>query len=88
MSSEVLIPGMKFANKHNLTQKEIEVLVPFLEKPYTTLELSKVLGAHKTTLHHLIQRLKLKNLLVLKNRDAKGTNLYEFNLFQLKEQSA
>lgn len=85
MSSEVLIPGMKFANKHNLTQKEIEVLVYFMEKPYTTSELAEVLGAHKTTLHHVIQRLKLKDLLVLKNRDAKGTNLYEFNLSQLKE---
>ena len=85
MNSEVLVPGLKFARKHNLTHKEIEVLVPFLEKPYTTLELSEVLGAHKTTLHHVIQRLKLKNLLVLKNRDAKGTNLYEFNLEQLKD---
>ena len=85
MNPEVLIPGMKFANKHNLTQKEIEVLVPFMEKSYTTLELSEVLGVHKTTLHHLIQRLKLKNLLVLKNRDAKGNNLYEFNLSQLEE---
>ena len=85
MSSEILIPGMKFANKHNLTQKELEVLVPFMEKPYTTFELSKVLGAHKTSLHHIIQRLKLKNLLVLKNRDAKGTNLYEFDLPQLEE---
>jgi len=85
MNSEVLIPGLKFAKKHNLTQKEIEVLVPFLEKPYTTLELSEVLGAHKTTLHHVIQRLKLKSLLVLKNRDEKGTNLYEFNLSDLKD---
>jgi len=85
MNSEVLIPGMNFANKHNLTQKEIEVLVPFLEKPYTTAELAEVLKAHKTTLHHVIQRLKLKNLLVLKNRDEKGTNLYEFNVSQLEE---
>ena len=85
MKPEVLILGMKFAEKHNLTQKEIQMLIPFLEKPYTTLELSELLGAHKTTLHHIIQRLKLKNLLVLKNRDAKGTYLYEFNLAQLKE---
>ena len=85
MNPEVLIPGMKFATKHNLTQKEIEVLVPFFEKPYTTLELSEVLGVHKTTLHHVIQRLKLKNLLVLKDRDEKGTNLYEFKLSQLEE---
>jgi len=85
MNSEVLIPGMKFAIKHNLTQKETEVLVPFLEKPYTTSELSELLKAHKTTLHHVIQRLKLKNLLILKDRDAKGTNLYEFNALQLEE---
>lgn len=85
MSSEVLIPGLKFANKHNLTQKEIEVLAPFLEKPHTTLELSEVLKVNKTTLHGVIQRLKLKNLLVLKDRDAKGNNLYEFNLSQLEE---
>ncbi|HEC64475.1 MAG TPA: hypothetical protein ENI23_04195 [bacterium] len=85
MSSKVLIPGMKFAKEHNLTQKEIEALVPFLEKPYTTLQLSELLEVHKTTLHHIIQRLKLKNLLVLKDKDAKGTNLYEFNLSQLEE---
>jgi len=85
MNSEVLIPGMKFANKHNLTQKEIEVLIPFFEKTYTTLELSKVLGVHKTTLHHVIQRLKLKHLLILKDKDARGTNLYEFDLSQLEK---
>lgn len=84
MSSEVLIPGLKFAKEHNLTQKEIEVLVPFLEKPYTTLELSEKLKVHKTTLHHIIQRLKLKSLLLLKSRDEKGTNLYEFNISQIE----
>ena len=84
MNSEVLIPGMKFAQEHNLTHRELEVLCPFLEKPYTTLELSKALDVHKTTLHNLIQRLKLKNLLVLKDRSATGSNLYEFNLSQLE----
>ena len=77
--SEQLIPGLAFASKHNLTQKEIQVLVPFLEKPHTTAQLSEKLGTHKTTLHHIIQRLKLKQLLILKDRDEKGTNLYEFN---------
>ncbi len=92
MSSEVLIPGLKFASNYKLTQREKEVLIPFLEKisdtetkPYTTFELAEVLGVHKTTLHHVIQRLKLKNLLVLKDRDEKGTNLYEFKLSQLED---
>ena len=80
MNPEVLVPGLVFAEAHDLTHKEIEVVIPFLEKPYTTLELSEKLEVHKTTLHHIIQRLKLKGLLTLKNRDEKGTNLYEINL--------
>ena len=36
MNSEVLIPGMNFAKKNNITQKEIEVLVPFLVRSYKT----------------------------------------------------
>jgi len=85
-SQQLLVPGLKFANKHQLTQREMEVLIPFFEKPYTTIELSKVLGAHKVTLHSVIQRLKLKRLLILKNRDNKGTNLYEFNVVELEEE--
>lgn len=85
MNTETLMPGLKFARKHNLTPKEIEVLILFLGKPLTIVELSELLEANKTTLHHVIQRLKLKNLLVLKNRDSKGVNLYEFNLSQLEE---
>jgi len=79
MPEETLIPGLQFAALHKLTNKETEVLLPFLERPYTTAQVSEKLGVHKTTLHHLIQRLKLKNLLILKNRDENGTNLYEFN---------
>ncbi len=85
MNSEVLIPGMSFARKYNLTQKEIEVLSLILEGPHSIPELSVVLEANQKTLHHIIQRLKLKNLLVLKNRDAKGTNLYEFNKTQIEK---
>ena len=80
MNSEVLVPGLEFAKEYDLTQREITVLVPFLKQPYTAAELAEVLKANKTTLHHTIQRLKLKRLLVLKNRDSKGTNLYEFKL--------
>ena len=79
MNPEVLIPGMKFVKEYNLTQKEIEVLIPFMEKPYTTSELAGVMEVHKTTLHHLIQRLKLKNLLVLQDKDSNGNFLYGIN---------
>ncbi|KKL97099.1 hypothetical protein LCGC14_1837840 [marine sediment metagenome] len=85
MNAETLIDGMKFAKKHNLTQKEIEVLVPFLETFHTTAEVAELLKMHKTSLHHIIQRLKLKCLLILKDRDSKGTNLYEFNQAQIED---
>lgn len=85
MKLEVLIPGIRFAQRHDLTQKEMELLVLFLEKPHTSHEVSEILGIHQKTLHRVIQRLKLKNLLILKNRDSKGTNLYEFNLSQLED---
>jgi len=83
MSQEALIEGLKFARKHNLTGREIEVLIPFLEKPLTTAQVAEKLGSNKTTMHHIIQRLKLKNLLVLLERDDKGTNLYQFNVQNL-----
>ena len=83
MNPEELAAGLRFAKKFDLTPKETEVLIPFLEKPYTTQQLSEILKAHKTSLHHIIARLKLKSLLVLKDRDEKGTNLYEFNKKQL-----
>ena len=85
MNSEVLIPGMSFAKEYNLSQKDIEVLALILGSPHTVPELAAELKANPKTIHHTIQRLKLKNLLVLKNRDAKGTNLYEFNKSQLEE---
>ena len=79
MKSEDLIPGMEFGNFYKLTRRETEILIPFLKKSYTTSELAKVLNVNKITLHNIIQRLKLKGLLILKDRDVKGTCLYEFN---------
>lgn len=86
MKPEALIPGLKFSIKHNLTQRETEILLPFMEKDYTAQGLSDLLGSSTTTIHHLIQRLKLKKLLVLKDKDERGTYLYKFNLSQLEDQ--
>lgn len=83
MNPKDLIVGLEFSRKHDLTPRETEVLIPFLEKPYTTQALAKELQANKTSLHHIISRLKLKDLVILKDRDEKGTNLYEFNSAQL-----
>ncbi len=76
---ERLIPGLEFACKHELTRKETEILIHFLEGPRTRLKLAEELKMKPSTLHHTIMRLKLKRLLVLKKRDSIGNNLYEFN---------
>ena len=84
MDSKVLINGLKFAIEYELTTKEMKVLILFLEKPLTNSEVAKILEANPTTLPKTIQRLKLKRLLVLKDRDSQGNNLLEFNPKLLK----
>lgn len=85
MNLEILIPGIKFIDKYKLTKQELKVLIPFFEKPNSNPELSNLLGIHKKTLHNLMQRLRFKNLLVLKERDSKGTNIYQLNSSQLEK---
>ncbi len=79
MYSEDLIPGLKFAIEHELTRREIEVFVLFLEKPLTNSEVAEVLRAMPSTIHKTVQRLKMKRLLVLKDRDSSGNYLYKIN---------
>lgn len=85
MNLNALIPGLEFIKKHNLTHREIEVLIPFLEKPYTTLELAEFFKVKKETVIWAIKRLNLKGLLIIKEIDAKGTHLYGFNQDQLED---
>jgi len=80
MLQETLIPGLEFANRFELTNKEMNTLVPFLSRPYTATDLAEKLNMSKVTLYGLIQRLKLKQLLKLKDRDSTGNNLYQFNI--------
>lgn len=79
MFSTDLIPGLKFAIEHELTLRDMEVLVLFLEKPLTNSEAAKILKAVPSTLHKTLQRLKMRKLLVLKDRDFKGNYLYKVN---------
>lgn len=84
MSQEALIPGMEFAYKHDLTRKEIEILLPFMTKNWFTQDLAVELKVSSNMLHHYIQRLKLKNMLILRDKDENGRYLYEFNQAQLQ----
>ncbi len=80
MEPKTLIKGLVFARDHNLSVKEMEVLIHYIQDDFTTLELSKVMNVLKTTLNNVIQRLKLKGLLKLKGKDNEKNNIYAFNL--------
>ncbi len=77
MDQETIIPGLEFVRKHKLTTGEINVLVHFLRKSWLTVDLAKELNVDPKTIYHFIQRLKLKGLIVLKDKDADGNYHYE-----------
>ncbi len=85
MNKESLIPGLKFVEEYELTQKEIYVLMPFFmnDKAYSNNQLSELLDYHKTTLHHILQRLKLKRLIV-KAKVEDRNYMYKLNQEMLK----
>lgn len=72
--------GLMFASRHALTKREMEVLILLLERPKSNQVISDELKSPKTTVHHIIIRLKLKGLIGVKDRDATGTNMYEITL--------
>jgi predicted transcriptional regulator len=72
-----LVPGLSFAVKHELTLKEMEAFIPFIDKPLTSEELGNILKKPYTTLNHLVMRLKLKGLLQLKEKTKTGSYVYE-----------
>lgn len=84
MNKEILIKGLLFVKAYKLTQKENEAFIMLLDKSYSVPELALKLNVNKITLHGIIQRLRLKGLIVLKYRDEKGTNIYEINTMELE----
>lgn len=78
MEPKQLKAGLEFAVKHKLTHREMEILTQFLDCDHTAATLAEVLKANKVTLHHIISRLKLKGLIVLRAKDERNY-IYTFN---------
>jgi len=86
MDTQGLISGLSFSVKHELTIRETETLIPLLTKDYTLIELSRQLGRTKESLNYLMQRLKIKKLVVIKGQvDTSRTLSYGFNTEILEE---
>ena len=77
MNPEQIINGLIFAKKHNLNQNEIICLIPFFEKAYTVKELAEKNIIKYSSLHPTLFKLKLKNLIFVKDTDKQGNHLLE-----------
>ncbi len=72
-----LIPGFKFALKHSLTRREINLFVYFIyNKSATLLEISKRMDVNPKSLHKVIMTLRLKGLIEIAEKDSKGVHTY------------
>ena len=78
MDSKNLVSGFEFAIKHKLSVKEMEILALILQKPLTTQEVADMMGANKNTVHQVIKRLKMKQMLKVCSVSSVGAQMYEF----------
>lgn len=74
-----LIPGLEFAKRHDLTNRETEILLQIIAGPKTIIELSESVKRNKDTIYQTIFRLKLKNIIKTKTKDEKKNIIYELN---------
>ena len=69
----------RLAIKYRITPREMQVLNWFLVKSWRISELVDKKKQVKMTVYHIVQKLELKKLLVIKDRDPMGAIIYEFN---------
>lgn len=77
--NDELLPGLEFALSHNLTNKEIRVLLPFLKEERTAEKIATYIGSRTGSIYPIIQRLRLKGILILKDKGEGGACLYGIN---------
>ena len=71
--------GLKFAIEHEMSQKEMELFLIFMDNPTSTTEIAREMGAKMTTIHSIVSRLKLKGLIKLINNSGQY-KIYGVNL--------
>lgn len=79
MESKTLLNGFEFAIKYSLTKREVEILILFIGKNLKLSEVAEILESNANTLHHTMQKLKLKGVLILESKDTTGHHIYKFN---------
>jgi len=68
--------GLNFVLDNKLTVKELEVYTQLHLENQSAGDLAEKLGKPKTTVHNLISRLRIKNLVQMKSKDSDGNMIY------------
>jgi len=72
----MIVEGLKFAVESELTRKEIQILLAFIDEPKSVSEVAIDLKDKKQSLHNRVITLKYKGILELKDKGPNGTLLY------------
>lgn len=68
--------GLNFVLVHRLTLKELEVYTQLHIEQKTAKALAETLDKPKTTVHNLISRLRIKQVVEMKSKDSEGNIVY------------
>lgn len=79
LNKKQIVTGLRYSIKMDITHKEMNVLIPLLEKDYRCIDLVKVLNVDLTQLYHLLARLRYKGVIITKPIKGEKTSLYSFN---------
>jgi len=73
-----ILEGLIFALKNSLTRREIELYLCFLQsdQPQTINTLTQQMKMKPKTLHKILMNLRIKQLIIVGEKDSKGTNIY------------
>ena len=82
MMNEDFIKGLKFSCFKELSPREIEVLLILLNGPQTVDGLIKLVDINKSTLYSIIQKLRFKDIVSVKNRTSLGSSVYQLSIEQ------
>lgn len=81
MPESEILRGLQFACANGLTIKEMEALIPFFKANYSHHSLAKFLKVNPSTLHHVVQNLKLKGLIKTIEKEKNRTIIYGLNIY-------
>ena len=77
MTKYDLIDGLKFVNEHNLSVKEVTIIIPFFTGNHTLSDILELTNVKGPSAYRIIRKLLDKNILVIDDRDIDLNRKYQ-----------